>query len=92
VNTHTKIIYEIYIASPQWEVRRQRARQLAANACQICKSTELLEVHHNSYEHLGNEFDHELVVLCHKCHLIHHENSCNYDGKRVFDPNEESPF
>lgn len=65
--------YDDYIKSPQW--RQIRAMMLNKyGKCQLCSSTSNLEVHHNSYEHVGEEKNHleDLVVLCHDCHTLFH--------------------
>ncbi|MCI5635466.1 MAG: hypothetical protein SO136_08625 [Sarcina ventriculi] len=33
-----------------------------------CGARNKLQVHHLSYQHLGDELDCELMVLCHSCH------------------------
>ena len=65
--------YDDYIKSPQW--RQIRAMMLNKyGKCQLCSSTKNLEVHHNSYDHIGEEKEHleDLVVLCHDCHSKFH--------------------
>lgn len=63
--------YEAYINSTKWRRRRDRAIGLAGYCCEACGVTawdERLEVHHLTYERLGNERDEDLSVLCHTCH------------------------
>jgi len=62
------IHYLTYIHSDQWHVRRQRALKLAGNRCQVCGESRGLQVHHVSYEHLGQEADADLTVMCWYCH------------------------
>nr|BDD44986.1 hypothetical protein 7 [Spirochaetaceae bacterium] len=64
--------YQEYLESDKWKARRERALERAGQKCQVCASIEKLEVHHNSYENLGNEKDEDLVVLCGRCHRLHH--------------------
>jgi hypothetical protein len=40
--------------------------------CQRCGSKNGLEVHHKSYERLGDERDDDLEALCRQCHSEHH--------------------
>lgn len=67
--------YEEYLQSKHWK----QIRAIMLNKfgkCQVCGSIDNLEVHHNSYEHVGEEKNHleDLVVLCHDCHsLFHHQ-------------------
>lgn len=65
--------YNEYMQSSQW--RQIRATMLSKyGKCQLCGSTSNLEVHHNSYEHIGDEMNHleDLVVLCRDCHSSFH--------------------
>lgn len=70
--TQVKDEYKRYLRSPQWLEKRGEALQRAAKRCQLCGFTEQLEVHHNTYEHLGDERPEDLVVLCSPCHRRHH--------------------
>lgn len=64
--------YSDYLQTPEWKRRRSLALERANHKCQLCGKKNRLEVHHNSYEHLGNEHDLDLVVLCARCHSHHH--------------------
>ena len=66
--------YQNYLQSPQW--KQIRAIKLSnIGKCQLCGSKSNLEVHHNSYEHIGDEKNHldDLVVLCRDCHAMFHQ-------------------
>lgn len=68
------IPYYEYLQSDHWQETRQQALDRAGNACQLCKSTDRLDVHHNTYERLGRELPQDLIVLCHDCHgRFHHK-------------------
>lgn len=60
--------YTEYLKSDHWKATRESAVQRAGNACQFCRSTERLNVHHNTYERLGEELPTDLLVLCQTCH------------------------
>ena len=60
--------YENYIHSSKWRRRRARALMLGNYKCAKCGARNKLQVHHLSYQHLGDELDYELMVLCHSCH------------------------
>jgi hypothetical protein len=47
----------------------------AGYKCQICGRTQNLDIHHNTYENLGNERDHleYLIVLCSEHHQVYHD-------------------
>jgi len=69
----SKADYQEYLKTDHWERRRQRSLALAGQACQICKSTKNLNVHHNDYSRLGSELDSDLFVVCEKHHKMIHE-------------------
>ena len=71
------IDYKTYLQSPHWKQVRYIKLQQSGNKCQVCGSKNKLEVHHNSYDHIGKEEMHleDLVVLCHNCHSLFHHKS-----------------
>lgn len=60
--------YEDYINSFDWHLKRSQALSRADQKCGRCGSTEGLEVHHLTYERLGNEEPEDLLVVCRSCH------------------------
>jgi 5-methylcytosine-specific restriction endonuclease McrA len=64
--------YEAYIHSAKWERRREWALRFWGYRCAICFSANNLEVHHRTYERLGDEIITDLIVLCDDCHKTHH--------------------
>jgi HNH endonuclease len=63
--------YEKYMRSPKWRAKRQHRLKLDDNTCQSCGATPdqyRLEVHHLTYERLGNEEMDDLKTLCVICH------------------------
>jgi hypothetical protein len=73
--------YESYLASDHWQQKRKQALARAHDCCQICNSPEYLNVHHRTYERLGNERPEDLTVLCRSCHQIFHAS-----GRLVNEP------
>jgi restriction endonuclease Mrr len=66
--------YRLYLRTPEWRRTRAAALVRAGNACSLDVShTEGLEVHHRTYERLGEELVTDLTVLCHACHQLHHK-------------------
>lgn len=65
--------YSEYLRSEHWLQTRNLALQRAGYRCQLCGSDRELQVHHNSYQNLGNEADRDLIVLCDRCHTRHSE-------------------
>jgi 5-methylcytosine-specific restriction endonuclease McrA len=62
-----------YLKTREWRVKRNRALIRAGNRCQVCASTYQLDVHHRTYERLGNELLSDLMVLCRRCHQHYHD-------------------
>lgn len=65
--------YLEYLQTDHWKQTRQAALERAGHRCQLCATTEHLQVHHNSYANLGNEKPEDLVVLCRKHHELFHD-------------------
>ena len=64
--------YWDHLRSPWWLSRRRAALAEVAGLCQHCGSTRNLQVHHLTYDHLGNEPITDLAVLCKRCHRLEH--------------------
>jgi hypothetical protein len=71
------IDYKAYLQSTAWAKKRRRLITNNADAdCYCCHTSHSyetpLDLHHLTYERLGNELDTDLVPVCRKCHdLIH---------------------
>ena len=65
--------YQEYLKSDHWKEIRLKALDRAGNRCQLCSSTDNLNVHHNTYKNRGNEDLKDLVVLCRNCHEKFHD-------------------
>jgi replicative DNA helicase len=64
--------YELYLQTPEWQERRERALERAEGKCQICNTSEGLDAHHRTYERRGNERPADITVLCRSCHALFH--------------------
>jgi hypothetical protein len=65
--------YNQYLQTKHWKKTRQLALDYAGHACQICNASGVtLDVHHRTYERLGNEQVADLTVLCRSCHSTFH--------------------
>ena len=68
--------YSDYLATPEWDALRRGVLERANGKCEGCRSRPPEEVHHLSYEHVGDEFLFELVAVCKECHKrLHPESS-----------------
>lgn len=64
--------YSEYLHSEGWIKTRDRVRQ-ERKVCEVCGSDEELQVHHLTYENIGNEKDEDLILLCKDCHYAVHK-------------------
>ena len=60
--------YNGYLESPQWKRRRQLALERDGGICQGCRVRKAVQVHHLTYERVGNEMLFDLVSVCLECH------------------------
>lgn len=66
--------YREYLRTPEWRRTRAAALLRAGHRCSLdVTHTDELEVHHRTYERLGNELASDLAVLCRDCHRLHHK-------------------
>lgn len=68
----TREEYARYLEGSHWAILREDALVRFGYRCALCYSQEALEVHHRTYERLGDEELTDLVVLCADCHGRHH--------------------
>lgn len=67
--------YRDYLLTPDWQKKRLYALKRAGGRCQVCNNpNKRLDVHHRTYERLGDELYTDLLVLCHSCHGTFHKN------------------
>lgn len=64
--------YDEYPRSAAWKRVRERVRRRARGWCERCKVGKRADVHHLSYERLGNELPEDLVAVCRPCHEFLH--------------------
>ena len=75
--TGKRMDYYEYLKSPKWKQIRDAAIARAGYRCQVCNRPNgqvILDVHHRTYERLGNENPDDLTVLCRDCHRLFTEN------------------
>lgn len=67
--------YSIYLQLDHWQ-KVKKAMYSMKSRCHVCFiGEENLNIHHLTYENIGNEGYFDLVVLCKDCHnKIHREN------------------
>jgi 5-methylcytosine-specific restriction endonuclease McrA len=65
--------YEIYLQTDAWQEKRELVFTRANGMCEGCRQAPACQVHHVTYEHVGNEFLWELVAVCRVCHARYHD-------------------
>jgi len=64
--------YEAYLASPEWRVKREAVLSRCNRVCQVCEKSPATEVHHVTYDRVGEEQDGDLMGVCRTCHEAIH--------------------
>lgn len=67
-----RLPYSLYLRTEHWKRTRTLALDRYGSACVLCNATPV-NVHHRTYERLGNERLDDLIVLCEPCHRRHHK-------------------
>jgi hypothetical protein len=65
---------DVYLRSDHWRDTRLAALERAEHRCQVCNRDGTLDVHHRTYERIGEERPADLTVLCRSCHNLFHEH------------------
>lgn len=70
------LTYQQYLRTEGWRQRRRPALYRAKGRCEICSQPEYLvgklQVHHLTYERIGEELPSDLEALCDECHHMVH--------------------
>ena len=64
--------YFEYLNSRHWKHIKTKFKAINKKCC-LCGETKGLEIHHKTYEDIGNELESQLIVLCRSCHQISHD-------------------
>ena len=64
--------YDAYLKSAEWIVTRSQVLHRAGGRCERCHGAEATEVHHLTYERVGDELPGDLQALCPPCHRLAH--------------------
>jgi len=64
--------YNEYLQSDEWQDKRTNVFKRSGYICEGCGNKRATEVHHRTYDHVGEEMLFELVALCNLCHSILH--------------------
>lgn len=66
--------YNEYLKTPAWQERRRKVLARAKGVCEGCGERPPVQVHHKTYEHVGDEFLWELAAVCMPCHERAHKD------------------
>jgi 5-methylcytosine-specific restriction endonuclease McrA len=60
--------YDEYLASDRWRQRRHLVFERSKGMCEGCRIIPATQVHHLTYERVGDEMLFDLVAICDECH------------------------
>lgn len=60
--------YGAYLRSPEWAAKRRLVMKRCGGICEGCMVNPATQVHHLTYDHVGDELLFELVGICRQCH------------------------
>jgi hypothetical protein len=64
--------YEQHLASPEWQALRQEVFARCRGECERCHHDNATQLHHLTYERLGDELLADLLGVCRGCHEAIH--------------------
>ena len=67
--------YADYLNGRYWRRRRRMWLREHGAWCRSCGSRSGIQLHHRTYDTLGNEADSDLVALCDSCHRAAHSRA-----------------
>lgn len=77
------MVYKEYLETTYWKTISKYKKESCKNTCQICSNNKKVSVHHNKYDHRGQEhlfLNEDLVCLCDVCHKKFHDIGGEVDG------------
>jgi phage terminase large subunit GpA-like protein len=75
--------YSAYLRSPHWLRLRARYKRERPWRC-VCGARKGLQLHHKTYDRLGDERLEDLTPLCQRCHTLLHQLAA--EGQATLDP------
>ena len=90
--------YKVYMDSPEWKARRQLFLSRDGYRCRLCHQPHTpdnpLQIHHATYDRVGNESDLDCISLCGPCHQLFHSKPPNQPTssdvyQQTEDPNQK---
>jgi hypothetical protein len=85
--------YETVINSFRWRGLKMRLLSQRGKRCQRCNQPRWpLELHHKTYERLGEERDDDLELLCSQCHVVADEERAEAGRVRASEALDDARF
>lgn len=82
--------YLAYLQSPEWQDKRSQRLKIDQYKCQRCGRPMDLQVHHLTYDRIGNENVYtDLITLCKYCHEKIESQKQAYKEQRTADKREK---
>lgn len=88
----SNVRYRRYLNSEKWEEKRNQVLLRAKYRCERCGIEGDLDVHHKTYERLGDEDLGDLKAVCRNCHEIEDKLRKDERDKRLDFENDEYYF
>ena len=92
--------YDAYLHTKHWKLKRRHIYKIRNKTCELCKKkinyNESYNVHHKTYDRVGNEKDSDLMLLCPECHKLIHikkgriPNILSFVKRYLFNKNDKS--
>ena len=70
--------YQEYLLTDKWKFTRGLILNFWGRRCALCNSKKGVDVHHRTYERLGEELTTDCIPLCRHCHTHHHNFVGNF--------------
>jgi len=74
--------YKEYLKSKHWKNKRKEFYKTTEAKCSWCGETKNLNLHHLTYDNIGNEKLEDLICLCASCHKKLHQETDKFKVKR----------
>ncbi len=78
--------YTDYLKTEHWKNTRSNLLATHHYSCCVCNKKSYLQVHHATYDNVGNEKDTDLLIVCKKHHYEFHKGiikESDYSNKKL---------
>lgn len=76
--------YNAYLKTDEWKAKRRRVLERARGICEGCLEKPATQVHHLTYDNVGDELLFQLVAICDECH-----DKCHPERQQQNEVNDE---